>query len=375
MKINELYIKTKLKIFNTFRKVFLGKIIGNTPSNIIRSIEESLYMANIENIICEVKELLPPSIINYKFPNNYPLFFCRNKTFEKRNCYKLTEVFTSPNSGIIWTKDNLILQESVGSINRIMEWGRVLSELSGKPKYLLNDGNYTVFSSGGGYYHWLLESLPNLLYTLHQYEDVKVIIANNSPIYMLDALKILFGNNYDQRVIVLDNTIYSKYLCFTQYHAYSGFICNNDIEIVKHCIKDKYLRDISNKNNKKRIYISRRKASERRLANEIELEKELKKIGFTIVFNEDMNLVDQIRLFSNVKIVVSPHGAGLSNIIWSNGFIKVLEIFPSNFVNDCYARLAVQLGNIYDYDICSRFTGYNYKININSVLKKLDNYL
>ena len=375
MNIKSNFNKARIELFKSFKKIFLGRLIGNTPSNIIRSIEESIYMPNIKSVVCEVKELLPPLIIDYKFPSEYPLFFCRNKTFEKRNCYKLCEVFTSPNSGIVWTKDNLILQESVGSINRIIEWGGVLSDISSKSKYFLNDGNYTVFSSGGGYYHWLLESLPNFLYTLNEYEDVKVIIAKDAPIYMIDALKILFKNSYDQKVIVLDDNIYSKYLCFTQCQAYSGFVCNNDIKIIQRCIKDKYLGNSSIKNDKKRIYISRRKTSRRRLANEIELETELRKLDFMVVFNEDMSLTDQMRRYSDTEIIVSPHGAGLSNIIWANNSIKVIEIFPSNFINDCYARLAIQQGHSYQYDICSEDSNYMGKININSIMQKLEGFL
>jgi len=43
------------------------------------------------------------------------------------------------------------------------------------------------------------------------------------------------------------------------------------------------------------------------------------------------------------------HGAGLTNMVWSNRLEHVLEVFPPGYRNDCFARLAVQMGSSYHF--------------------------
>ncbi len=371
-KIKKKIIRVKLRLFRIFQRLFLGKLIGHNASNIIRSIEESSYKPSIKNILVESKELIPPMILSYNFPSKYPLFFRRNKSFEKRNVYRLQNVYSSSDSGVIWTKDNLILQESVGSVNRIINWGGLLCDIALKPKYILNDCLYTVFPTGGGYYHWLIESVPNLLYTINTFTDVKVIVKKYAPVYMIDTLKILFPNDFNKRVVFLDGNLHANSLCFTQFHAYSGFVCNEDIDIITNTLKDKFLNTISDRKQcNKRIYISRSKSSKRRLANELELEEILKKFDFNIIFAEELSLSEQVILFSNANFLIAPHGAGLANLIWAHSSFKVMEIFPANIFNDCYARLAVQMGFEYRYLVCSNDDSSYGKIDIDLVVKMI----
>lgn len=48
-------------------------------------------------------------------------------------------------------------------------------------------------------------------------------------------------------------------------------------------------------------------------------------------------------LFANAKIVIAPHGAGLTNLIFCKPGTKVLEIFQSH-EDDTYCYLAQVLG-------------------------------
>ncbi len=73
--------------------------------------------------------------------------------------------------------------------------------------------------------------------------------------------------------------------------------------------------------------------------------------------NRNLSFVKQIELFSQARTIVAPHGAGLSNMVWASGGLQVLEIFPSGYFNDCYARLSVQLGFGYDYITCDYLQG------------------
>jgi hypothetical protein len=79
----------------------------------------------------------------------------------------------------------------------------------------------------------------------------------------------------------------------------------------------------------KKIFVSREKSSRRRFDNEEELFSQLKDIGFTRYYLEDLTFDDQIHLFANADVVISPQGSSLINIIFCKPETAVVEIFQS----------------------------------------------
>jgi hypothetical protein len=92
--------------------------------------------------------------------------------------------------------------------------------------------------------------------------------------------------------------------------------------------------------NTKRIYISRRSASYRRVINEADLELILKRFGFQIFECESMRFDEQISLFKGAEIVCGPHGAGLTNIAFCQKGASVLEIAMDE-------RVSIGLGAVF----------------------------
>jgi hypothetical protein len=78
----------------------------------------------------------------------------------------------------------------------------------------------------------------------------------------------------------------------------------------------------------KRVFISR-SDSTRKILNEDQIFNLLKKHGFEFYELTKMSLVDQISLLYNAEIVVSEHGANLTNIIFCQSGTKIVEIFQS----------------------------------------------
>ncbi|MEA5620785.1 glycosyltransferase family 61 protein, partial [Cronbergia sp. UHCC 0137] len=93
-----------------------------------------------------------------------------------------------------------------------------------------------------------------------------------------------------------------------------------------------------------RIYISRQKATSRRVLNETLLEPLLNEYGFQVLICEQLSLAEQIRLFSNTEAIVGPHGAGLANIMYPQHKISIGEICCPPTV-PCYLVIARQLGH------------------------------
>lgn len=96
------------------------------------------------------------------------------------------------------------------------------------------------------------------------------------------------------------------------------------------------------------VYISRRNARHRRTVNEPEVIAHLVDRGFEIHELDDYSLREQITLFAETKVLVGPHGAGHTNMIFASRGLVVVDILGSE-VNKCFHNLALTLGHDYWY--------------------------
>lgn len=109
-----------------------------------------------------------------------------------------------------------------------------------------------------------------------------------------------------------------------------------------------------------RVFVTRGKSAEndRRLQNEADVERALEPFGFRTVDPQALSLDDQMRLFSGCGFMISPHGAGLTNMIFRRGApLDVIEIFNANLVNPCYRIVAEEYGFRHAEMICETVSG------------------
>jgi capsular polysaccharide biosynthesis protein len=116
-------------------------------------------------------------------------------------------------------------------------------------------------------------------------------------------------------------------------------------------LRARFLSGLSPKRPHRRLYITRRAANKRRIVNESELEPVLQEFGFEIIEAEHLSLKAQIELFAEAEAVAGPHGAGLTNILFSPSGCKVLELLNPAYMNVCYYAEAEMLGHEYWYVI------------------------
>jgi len=62
-----------------------------------------------------------------------------------------------------------------------------------------------------------------------------------------------------------------------------------------------------------------------------------------------MSFEEQLRLFRNAEVVVGPHGAGFTNLIFSKPGTRVIEIFAKGHERRCYWSLSSELGHDYHF--------------------------
>ena len=62
-----------------------------------------------------------------------------------------------------------------------------------------------------------------------------------------------------------------------------------------------------------------------------------------------MSLVEQIALFANAKVIISPHGSSLTNLVFCSEDTIVIELFSPHYVRTYYWIIAQQLKLKYYY--------------------------
>lgn len=81
---------------------------------------------------------------------------------------------------------------------------------------------------------------------------------------------------------------------------------------------------------KKRLYLTRAVRGSRGIANEEELTAVLSKRGFESIACENFSREEQAALMAQAEVVVAPHGAALTNIVYCQPGTKIIEFYGSH---------------------------------------------
>lgn len=97
----------------------------------------------------------------------------------------------------------------------------------------------------------------------------------------------------------------------------------------------------------RKVFISRLNATRRRLINEDAVWALLEPQGFQRVKMEELTFEDQVRLMGETAVLVAPHGAGLTNMLFCPKGAHIVEIADLSFPNPNFYALASALGHRY----------------------------
>ena len=98
----------------------------------------------------------------------------------------------------------------------------------------------------------------------------------------------------------------------------------------------------------RRIYVDRRGAGARPMANEEAVVAALRSFGFEPVRLETFAFADQVRLFREAECIVAPHGAGLTNLVFARSRCRVIELGIDAYLHEAFRRVAALRGVSYD---------------------------
>ena len=242
-------------------------------------------------------------------------------------------------NGCVITPDGGILTQSIWT-RGLFEQDRIYRSLRLPAPQFLWGRYYTIASPySAGYYHWIVEVLPRLFAYESVAKDRPRLVVNSllNP-WQLESLKLL-GFPHQDLVELGTDYLQLEKLYFPAYIGINPYCLD--------WLRERLFATVALEPTPKRIYITRRLATRRRLVNEDQIDSLLHQHGFIIAELETLSFVEQVRLFSQAEIVVGPHGAGLTNMVWAPRDCKVMEIQHPDHVNVMYYMLAEVLHQRY----------------------------
>ena len=199
------------------------------------------------------------------------------------------------------------------------------------------------------YYHFHVDVLGKLFTTVSMVDKNffesfdHIILPNINKQFMVDMLKKL--NLFHKVRIEPQQPIRYEDITIPSAAAnLDGYIPNDLIDFI-------FRNFGSPKSPSKKLYISRSDAHHRRVINETEVINTLVREGFEVVTLEGMNFSEQIELFASAKIIVAPHGAGLTNLLYCNQSAILYEFFSTDYVNKCFTELSAEKRIDYFYSV------------------------
>lgn len=316
------------------------------------------------------KIIIPKDLdnINLKKINVSKISINKKKYNLNNNIYKVSNgrIFTDLEENVAIIKDNFIIpeisyQQVSGELkninyNRVINKGtnRILRTISGKIFCLVQGG------SGNNYFHFLFDIITKLKiyqekYSLSEIDyfyvpGVSTWQKKILSLFDINEDRLIDSNNFrhvkSSEVIAVDHPWYKK-----------GFVqqeIKNLPEWSIFFLREKFLKFQKKFNAPKKIFIDRSDSLHNhcKLINNQEIINFLETKGFKSYQVSKLDFFEQIYLFKNADIIISPHGAALTNIIFSNPNLKLFELIPNNhdsvkceriskFLNFEYTRIAL----------------------------------
>lgn len=256
---------------------------------------------------------------------------------------EIPEVRVFGKDGIIITPDNHILDETSWELayhNSPSEYSCFkkphLPPITGTEKRIA----VMAYPESFCYYHWMFNIIPRfiLLKELGIEPDRYYLSYENLP-FQEESLRIL-GIDFSKILVSNDET-----------HIQAGNLLVPAVPLPQFAppkwtydlLRNLFLEKVHEKPAKK-IYISRKKASQRRVLNETEVLDLLAKYGFEEIVLEGEPLKKQAETFAEASHIVTIHGSALTNMVFCDQNVKLIEYYPPNYINECFWKISQQMG-------------------------------
>ncbi|GEO81517.1 glycosyltransferase family 61 protein [Pararhodospirillum oryzae] len=199
--------------------------------------------------------------------------------------------------------------------------------------------------SFGNYFHWIVDSLSRLwaISKFNPPESIPILLPTGSlNTYQRETLEALGLKN---KFIMLNcRRAFVEKLYFSSYFSPGGYTVeqvNWLSSVLRRAFK------VEGRKAGRRLYVSRADARARRVRDEAALVASLQARGFEVVTLGGLSVREQAILFAEADIVVAPHGAGNTNMLFARPEAALIEIVPAQMPQPCYWMLTRLRGQHY----------------------------
>jgi len=256
------------------------------------------------------------------------------------------------------------LLENVMPFDWLTEYLRLRLDRNSSPSHLDGDVLPLFQRKYPNYYHWMMDEVPKLRAIEHYPDSVTIGLEQDPPSYVVESLDLLDFSNYVQ--ITETPTTADGILA----------VINRNPEFINiSYVEDSYIswlrervrNNIEPSGLNERIIISREESGARRIVNRDKLVKRLGEMGFRSYKLQERSFEENVRLFTDAEIVVSPHGAGLTDIIFSED-ASVVELSTLSSPPPAFYLLAQQAGHDYRHITCRAANEAKYDVQENMIV-------
>ncbi|WP_417453933.1 glycosyltransferase family 61 protein [Kiloniella sp.] len=226
--------------------------------------------------------------------------------------------------------------------------GRLRLFLSNLQRQQSSEGLWISDVWSYNYYHWLTDTIPRLFLARKNGVTAQLYLSKIciNPKFIPISLELLGENKPKYIKHDLASIRFEKLFLPT----YAGEVGNNHSPTIR-AVAEKFRQPWAKTTPpKRRVYISRKMAPNRLVANEDEILPILDKFNVEPVCFEKLSFTEQIELAASCELIIAPHGAGLTNIMFMPEGGNVIEFHPSNVeINQCYFNLSHSMRHSYQY--------------------------
>ena len=193
-----------------------------------------------------------------------------------------------------------------------------------------------------GYYHWMLEVVPKMLLARDLKIPLDSVVVDQSHSFQVQCVEWLNKDGWkvssaDGSMLVVADDLYAMD-SWDAFASTPSWVCKR--------LRDEFLPH-SLEPPTEMIFISRQDSATRMMTNEDELYGALARYGFRRVTLANLSVMEQVQLFARASVVVSAHGAGLTNIVFCSPGTMIFEITPPRYIFGCFCDLARKCGLSY----------------------------
>jgi len=196
------------------------------------------------------------------------------------------------------------------------------------------------------YYHWMCRALPLLrsYKKFYDFSEIDFFYLGQFPLASFHEECLKQAGIPTNKVIQEGCT--AERLLMAIHNRSSHFLdpisdpINKESYLFSRNLFYETLKSLEARGKDKRLYINRGNAKKRRILNESQVFSLLESYGFESVVMDNKTVQEQASLVYQAEAIVALHGAALTNLLFVQPGVKVIELIPYGYVNNCFYVMA-----------------------------------